>query len=192
MNATITPDEGKQPEIKILAVVKFNQGRAYVFNRKPILKYEREGRKLVGRDGPFLNTYAYGRPSKGWEAFGGRKFDIPMLDGSVTNAFGQWWSAVSNGAVSVNYGTIDELKRCYVYSSISCDSEHFKKLVEDYNSEKGFYYNYRDYEKIIRFDDLRSEKFKRERYFKRAISHLKDHVRGAHSLLQAYHTEPSK
>ena len=190
MNAIITPDEGNLPEIKILAAVRFNKGRACVFNRSPVLKYERHGNFLIGRDGPFVNTYSYGTPSKNWEAFAGAKFNIPMVDGSVTKAFGQWWHSSSRGAVSVTYSTIESLKRCYVYTGVSCDPEHLKLLVENYMSEKGFYYDYYDFEKIINYDDLLSKKLTRERYFKRAIAHLPDHVRGAHSLLKAYHTEP--
>jgi hypothetical protein len=50
----------KQEPIKIEAIVKFNQGEAFVLNRKPAILYEKRGKFLFASDGPFFNVYEYG------------------------------------------------------------------------------------------------------------------------------------
>lgn len=83
---------------KVEAVVKFNNGEALVLNKHPQIKYERHGRYLFGLDeyGIFVNVYKYETPIGRFVAFAGREFDIPMEDGTVTKAKGQWWDAGSN------------------------------------------------------------------------------------------------
>ena len=175
-------------DIKILAAIRFNKRRAYAINRMPSLKYTRCGDLLIGRDGPFAATLKYEKPTKWGKAFAGRKFNIPMVDGSITEASGQWWHVGTKGAIPVTINTIESLKRCYVYIGSNCDPDHWQKLVDEYESTKGFYYDYYDYEKLITYDDLISDKFKQKRYFERAKGHLIDQVRGAHDLLNAYHS----
>ena len=106
---------------KVLAVVKFNQDEALVLDKEPVIKYENHEKYLFGLDeyGVFANSYYYDTPSTHFQAFAGRKFKIPMTDGTFIDAYGQWWDGGSKAfseALGVNllhvtYKTIDALKK---------------------------------------------------------------------------------
>ena len=162
----------------IKAVVKFNDGFAIVLEEKPKLVYKRIGTNIIyGTDGIFYKCYGFDRPSKGWEAFGGSKFDLEMEDGEVINCYGQWWDSGSNkvgehvgckiGHAAV--GVIDDLKRCYVYSGYDVDVEKYNEFLKTYT---GTIFEYMDYEKIIKFDDMRSKSFRNELKLKKAKGSL--------------------
>jgi hypothetical protein len=92
-----------------------------VLDRMPDLKFYREGDKLLATDGRFYRAYGYDTPSKHWQAFAGAKFDIPLVDGTVAHAYGQWWQVshpVVEGVVMSRPGisTIEALGRCNVFS----------------------------------------------------------------------------
>lgn len=135
---------------KILAIVKFNQGEALILDKPVEIKYEKDGDLLYGtcQHGVFTNSYVYDRPSKGWEAFGGREFDIPMVDGSVIEASGQWWCGgqsefsekIGANLIFVTANSVENLKRCYVYFDYSAIESKYKKLRETYSGEVLDYY----------------------------------------------------
>lgn len=170
------------PAIKIDALVKFNSGVAMVLNRKPNYKYQRDGNILWAKDGPFYDCYGYGSPSGTWKAFAGRKFELPMIDGSVTKCNGQWWDKdldvlsekLNLDLGSVTIGTVSNLKSCYVFSGTSGNKPEIEALAEAY---EGVIYPYWDYEKVIKFDDLRksawANKSKLERAKKALIKKVK-------------------
>ena len=84
--------------------------------------YERKGKYLVAHDDGFYSCYEYGECSPGWQAFAGRKFDIPMKDGSIVKAFGQWWDGghaknAPEHIVPIGVATIPQLHSCYVFSA---------------------------------------------------------------------------
>lgn len=84
--------------------------------------YERKGHALVANDGGFYSSYYHGRPSASWQAFAGRKFDVPMMDGTVIKASGEWWYGgheknAPEEIVSVGVATLDQLLDCYVFSA---------------------------------------------------------------------------
>jgi len=94
--------------------------RFIVVDELPDLKYQRmskDGKQvLFAEDGIFSAMFYYQAPSKGWEAFAGRKFDIQMIDGTVEKAFGQWWHGnSSNDVISVGIGTPEGLGKCNVF-----------------------------------------------------------------------------
>ncbi len=113
-------------EIQIVDVIdhrnKYATQRMLVVDRMPSLIYERRSRQLlVGHDSGCFGFYEYETPGPTWKAFGGRKFEIPMVDGSVIAAFGQWWDpgvpADFRGLVySYGMSTIADLSRCHVFS----------------------------------------------------------------------------
>ena len=117
---------------KIMAKVKFNDGIAIVLDKLPELTYRRIGTNVIyGTDGTFYKCYAYERSSPNWKAFAGRKFNLPMKDGNVTECYGQYWDA-GQGELSeklgitiepVTMGTIPELIECYVFSGSNIESE---------------------------------------------------------------------
>ena len=147
---------------KILAVVKFNDGEAFVLEKTPDLKYTKyDNKTIVGTDGCFLDCYYYERPIKpinpnwsGWQAFGGRKFDLELTDGTVEHCYGQWWSGVSEKArevinddiVSITACSIDKLKKCYVFNGYEGMKKGMEKLRSKY---KGYVYPYWHYSKKI-------------------------------------------
>ncbi|MDA3939623.1 MAG: hypothetical protein PF693_09970 [Spirochaetia bacterium] len=177
----------KQEPIKIEAIVKFNQGEAFVLNRNPAFLYEKRGKFLFASDGPFFNVYEYG-----WMgmtgAFAGREFYIPMIDGGYVKATGQYWDAGSSVIAEefgiklahVTFQTKEELKKCYVFTGTNIDLEWVKIERMKY---KGCVYPYSDYEKIVKFDDMRSQGWKREYKLKRSKKNLIIEVKKKHSLL---------
>lgn len=93
-----------------------------VLDRKPDFRYERIGNDLFAQDDGFFNCYGYERPDERWKAFGGAKFDIPMKDGSVIQAYGQWWDVSPRkhagvDIVSCGVATLESLSQCYVFQA---------------------------------------------------------------------------
>ncbi|HDZ27756.1 hypothetical protein LCGC14_1413340 [marine sediment metagenome] len=137
---------------KIEAVVKFNQHEALVLNESPEITYERYGNALLGLDkyGIFCNSYEYETPSKGWEAFAGRKFDIHMADGTVEKAYGQWWdggtqifiATLGCSIINVTANEIERLKRCFVFTGYRAVEEEYDKLRETYTGKVYEYWEY--------------------------------------------------
>lgn len=154
---------------KILAVVKFNQGEAFVLSEPVSLTWESHANKttLLGRDGHFIDCLFYDSPSKGFYAFGGRKFDITLKDGEVINCYGQYWSGISKKAievigepiVSVTACFIGDLKRCYVFSGFSGTRAGIAKLRSEY---KGIVYPYYEYESMFITSNKYRQKGKRK------------------------------
>ncbi len=94
-----------------------------VLNRFPEPLFEKRGKWLIGHDSGVFQFYGYERveaswPSN-WKAFGGRKIEIPMVGGGVTQASGQWWDSFPadyRGLVySHGINTIERLEQCYVF-----------------------------------------------------------------------------
>jgi len=90
-----------------------------VLNRYPIFLYERVGQYLIAEDEGFFHFYGYGACSPGWKAFGGREFDIPMRDGSIVKAVGQWWDAIPKDYYGLltypGIATVEQLNKCNVF-----------------------------------------------------------------------------
>ncbi len=105
---------------------KYSVQRFIVVNREPNYLYERKGNWLLAEDSGLFSFYYYERPSKGFYAFAGREFNIPMINGSIKKAYGQWWDRVPSdyqGLIDhVGCGTPETLARCYVFSGCSIDS----------------------------------------------------------------------
>ena len=102
---------------------KYSTQRMLVVDRMPDIVYERKrhGQWLYGHDSGCFGFYAYETPGPNWKAFAGRKFGIPLTDGTVIEASGQWWDpglpAEFRGLVySCAMNTIDALSQCYVFN----------------------------------------------------------------------------
>jgi hypothetical protein len=161
--------EPKSEPFKIEAVVKFNDGEAYVLNRRPVFVYEFQGRDLIGRDGPFVDVLRYEAPAGRFKAFAGRKFGIPMKDGSVTQATGQYWAASQEGLVDATWQTKAKLLKCYVFTGSSVCPEVIAEMRAEYT---GDIYPYYAYEAVIKAPSLRMKSYHCERKFKRAKAHI--------------------
>lgn len=141
---------------KIEAIVSMNGGEALVLSEKPKITYEKYGNVLLGLDehGVFAGNYIHEAPSERWKAFAGRKFDIPMSDGSIIKAERQWWDGGLNqfkeilgcNIIHATARDIVSLKNCYVFCGYSAVEEEYIKLRETYT---GKIYEYREYERKI-------------------------------------------
>ena len=65
--------------------------------------------------------------------------------------------------------SLEELKKCYVFSGCYCDADKLEKLKSEYY---GPIYQYWDYEKIIKYDQMRRKDFDKLYYEKRAKKNL--------------------
>ena len=174
-------------EIKIEAIVQFNDSEAFVLNRKPEFLYEKLGSYLFGTDGPFVNVYKY-RQDNFAKAFAGRKFSIPMKDGSTIMANGQYWDSGANvlseelGVKLINaiYQTKENLIDCYVFTGASLDKNWLETERPKYT---GVVYPYQEYEKIIKYNSMRHEWFRENDKLARANGHLKKKVKEQHIMI---------
>lgn len=131
----------------ILHKNKYSTQLFIVVDAMPEILYEKKGGFLIGECDGFFAFYKYERPSKNYQAFGGREFDIKMKDGSTIKANGQWWDSCPKEYSELNLlyaggvGEPEELKKCNVFSSYAVDRE----LVDDWlenNDPSNNYYKY--------------------------------------------------
>jgi hypothetical protein len=179
--------------IKIISVVEFNDHEAYVINRKPKYIYQKENIKgellLHAVDGGFVHCYKYEKPMGSSIAFAGRKFNLPLIDGGVEKCYGQWWDggqstlmdAMGTKMCPVTLGTIEELKRCYVYYGSWMEKEALIKMRDEYT---GQVYKYWEYEKIIKYDDMRKDSWGRESKLRRDKKNLIKEVKIKHEKIK--------
>lgn len=140
--------------MKIIDIVKFNDRHAFVLDRDYSLTYEKHGDLLIGSDKSqtffdvLQNRGCGGNPNFGGNyAFGGRKFDIPMKDGSVTHCYGQYWDSGYADAEKIlgikfadfTHATIDFLRMHFVFQSGTIDRaklqpmlDEFQRILSDY------------------------------------------------------------
>jgi len=127
-----------------------------VLNRWPVFLYEQVGRYLMAEDSGFFNFYGYDTsgmngPSN-WKAFGGRKIIIPLKDGTIIEAKGQWWDSAPRDwqqlTQPVGAGTPQMLARCNVFCGIYCDPFLISNWLEKPNGSKNIpSNNYNKYDK---------------------------------------------
>lgn len=136
-------------KLKIIDMIlhknKYGTQTFVVLNRSPNFLYQRKQNLLIAEDSGFFSFYKYERPSEMFQAFAGRKFEIPLENGEKIQASGQWWDVVPKEYYDLLYqvgsATIDNLNNCYVFSSSYVD----KKLIDDYlenNDPSNNYYKY--------------------------------------------------
>lgn len=106
-----------------------------LLNRKPVFAFFERDKWLIAEDNGFFKFYYYEKPVGRFKAFGGSEFDIPMKNGKVIKANGQWWDAVPKDYISkvdsYGYGTIDTLSKCYVFGSVYVQKGMVEKWLEE-------------------------------------------------------------
>ncbi|OKP91880.1 hypothetical protein A3844_01845 [Paenibacillus helianthi] len=137
---------------QIEAIVTFNDGIAYVMSNPVEFTYYKEGNLIIGLDETctFVSCYYYSRPTLGFEAFGGREFDITLENGEVIHCNGQWWDGgylkaeelLGETLVSVTYKDIEALKDCYVFYGCTAIANSLNKLRETSDSAVKGYWAY--------------------------------------------------
>ncbi len=145
-------------ELKVIAVVQFNKGEALVLNRPVNFTYEQVGNDFIGTDGPVTRSLFYSRASSAFQAFAGREITLNMKDGSQKKIKDHWWAGTPEGRIDVILGDIESLKKCYVFYPGEMTAEDYKALRESY---AGCVYPYWDYEKVIKYDDVRMDLYRR-------------------------------
>ena len=123
------------------------KGQKHLFlivDKLPEFLYERKGNCLVASDDGFYNTYFYDSPGPNWKAFAGRKFDIPMKDGSVEKAYGQWWDGkhqenAPEPIISVGVNTLEELGKCYVFCGAHISADKLARWKRKHKQSTDYY-----------------------------------------------------
>ena len=149
--------------MKIVDLVKANSQLWIVFD-EPVgqLTYEKHGDLLIGSDeqGVFYDCLYYDRPSPYMKAFGGREFDLPMKDGSVTHCNGQYWdghvaeaeNVVGEKITKISARTKEELKRCFVFAAMYISKRKLDEMLEEFEASHPGYepFGYREYENKLK------------------------------------------
>ena len=169
-------------EIKVIAVVQFNSGEALVLNRPVNFIYEQVGKDFIGTDGPFTRGLYYSPASSAFRAFAGSELTLQMKDGSVKKIKDHWWSGIPSEYKNTTFGDVESLKKCYVFFSASIRDEDFKALRGTYT---GCVYPYLDYEKVIKFDDMRMDSYRRLWKEEAKVKSLISEVKKKHQALLA-------
>lgn len=114
-----------------------------VLDEMPSFVFERNGFRLLAEHDGFAECYGYDPPSPGFQAFGGREFEIPLKDGGVERANGQWWfCSPSIEYKQVAISTLEKLNRCYVFEACHIAAEKLSEWLE-HNEPSTDYYKYR-------------------------------------------------
>lgn len=173
--------------MKIEALVKFNNTVALVLPEEIKFTYYRKGNLVWGTDGLFYNCY-YHKPGS-TRAFAGREFTITLHDGEVIECKGDYWDGGYNlleehlgiKLVSVVAKGKQGLKDCYVFSGMLADKKAYENALKQY---EGIVYPYRDYEKVLNFDDVRRKGWDKEDKLKKDKKHLVKAVKEKHKSLE--------
>lgn len=146
-------------ELKVIAVVQINNREALVLNRPLNFVYDEIGRDLIGSDGPFKRPLLYSPASEAFKAFAGSEMTLNMRDGSQRKVKDHWWSGCLPGHQDVTACDFESLKRCYVFfGGMAITPEDYQALRDSYT---GCVYPYWDYEKLIKYDDMRKDLYRK-------------------------------
>ncbi|WP_407301891.1 hypothetical protein ACHQJB_15150 [Raoultella planticola] len=173
-------NKSQNEELKVVAVVQFNKGEAMVLNRPVNFTYEQIGNDYIGTDGPLTRALYYSRASAAFRAFAGSELTLMMTDGSVRKIKDHWWSGVPSEHRDVVVGDVESLKKCYVFGSASIRGEDFQSLRQSYT---GCVYPYWDYERVIKFDDMRRDLYRKLFHEERRVKALIAAVKRKHKAL---------
>ena len=146
--------------MKIEALVEMNGGLAIVLDKPVSLIYKRIGyHTIYGTNGLFYTCYGYSEPTKAFQAFAGREFDIKLEDGEVVHANGQWWDKNQNivekelsiELTHIPVSNIESLRNCYVFTGYEADKDKIYNFIGSYD---GPIYGYDEYDKILKRDKI--------------------------------------
>ena len=130
------------PPIKIIDTIyhknKYDTQVFHVVDRRPEFLYERKANWLIAEDSGFFNFYFYEKPFAEFKAFAGREFMIPMRDGSMVKANGQWWYGIEPSYLEllnhVAIGTPEKLGKCNVFTGLWIDPNLIRITVNPSNN----------------------------------------------------------
>ena len=138
-------EELKTEPIKVIYKVFCNESYIYILNRKPHFLYTKIDKDtIIGEDEAMYQFYMRDEGPYKYMAFGGRHFHIPLTDGTVEECHGQWWDGFNDTVRKLfntenlryfTYSTVEELRKCYVYTGCYADVEWIRKLDMEYNGD---------------------------------------------------------
>lgn len=150
---------------KILDVIIHGQFKqvSVLVDRVPDFKYKRVGDWLLASNDGWYDSLQIVPRSK-W-AFGGRKFDIPMEDGTQFHCHGQVWAAflkehAQEPTCSVGVATREQLDKCYVFMGGRVSATKLTDWLAE-NEPKCDYYFY-DFAAKTRMAKYRAEMLNRD------------------------------
>ena len=171
--------KSQNEDLKVVAVVQINSGEALVLNRPLNFIYEEIGRDLIGSDGPFKRPLIYSPASEAFKAFAGSEMNLNMQDGSQRAVKDHWWSGSLPGHQGVTACDLESLKKCYVFfGGMVITADDFQALRESYT---GCVYPYWDYEKVIKYNDVRMDLYRRLRHEEKRVNSLIREVKRLHA-----------
>ena len=137
--------------IKIIDVIlhknKYSTQKFLVVDRMPVIEYEKKIINglpvLIGTDGIFGNLYYYQKPGSMFQAFAGRKFNIPMKDGTFIEAYGQWWhGSCGEGWKATAIGSPKTLGKCNVFTGYDIKESIYEQVIANFTNPSNNYYKY--------------------------------------------------
>lgn len=103
-----------------------------ILDKNPEFKYTKKEKILSAYDNGFYSEYLYIPFSSG--AFAGRKFEIPMSDGTIIKASGQYWDNWNINCIfpttSIGYNTIEELQKIYVFNGGNYETKRINEWLK--------------------------------------------------------------
>lgn len=136
--------------IDVIVLKHYGNAHYYlVLDEMPRFLFDKRDYCLSAEDDGFHERYGYEAPGPNWKAFGGAKFEIPLKDGGVEHAIGQWWwchpkeTENTGEIISVGIATVEMLHKCYVFQSGNIE----KKKLDAWLAENEPSDNYRKYQR---------------------------------------------
>ncbi len=173
-SAYLAPKEVNTSGFRIEAISQHNDEHAFTFNRAPSFKFKKEVVSgttcLLAKDGPFYAAYKFEKPQGRFQAFAGRKFTIPMLDGTSTLAEGQWWHIQhpSSQVTSIAWSTRAKLEQIFLFYNAEVDQSVLTHLVNQYFAEGGLIYASKDYKDLVSMAGRFEDRWRESRYQRKA------------------------
>jgi hypothetical protein len=148
--------------MKIIKLVHNDCGAYYViFDEIPKMTYEKHGFDFIGsaydnNGGIVFSKYLKYENWPDAHAFGGRKLELLMKDGSIKKIWNHWYDAgycgIHGKFISIGAGILDDLKKCFVFCSYNINEAIFNRMLDEYYK----------YDKSYDYDEL--EKWAKRQY----------------------------
>jgi len=154
---------------EVIALTRMNGGLAIVLKDKVNFKYEKHGDIIIGLDDTetFVDCLYYERPIGRFKAFGGREFDINLINGEIIKCNGQWWHGgikkvseiLNDELISVTMKDIESLEECYVYSGCYGIKRKVDEMINNYNGKIFDYYEFESsYWNKVHYEEIKEGK----------------------------------
>lgn len=115
----------------------------FLLDKPPTFIYEDDAnsrRALVATDYEtgLMSRYIFQQSGPGFKAFAGREFDIPLTNGEVVHADGNWWYGgfPSTSHKEISYLTLGEVRESGNKSLLFCAHMESHKFLTAFNTYK--------------------------------------------------------